>query len=64
MERIDTFWFNFSVASNMQIPSAVLQFLTVDRQKDMTNLKGALLQRFVMKETEKRQHNCFLDPDL
>jgi hypothetical protein len=36
MKRIDTFWWNFSVASNMKIPSAVLQFLTVESQKDCT----------------------------
>jgi hypothetical protein len=49
---IKFFWWNFSVASNMKIPSAVLQFVTAERQKVMTNLNGALLQRVVMKETE------------
>jgi hypothetical protein len=43
MERVDTFWWNFLVASKMNIPSAVLQFLTEERQKDMTNLNGSLL---------------------
>jgi len=47
----------------MKIPSAILQFLTAERQKDMTNLNGSLLDG-LLRRRQKRQQNYFLDSDL